>query len=73
MTNEQIDQIFTSLENSLNGIPVHVALSALAGITGSVLSSLPSNLIEQVSEQYITMIKEVTTLSKEFAEIPTLQ
>lgn len=73
MTNEQIDQIFTSLENSLNGLPIDVALSALAGMTGNVLLSLPSNLVEQVSEQYITMIKEVTTLSKEFAEKPTLQ
>lgn len=73
MTNEQIDQIFTSLENSLNGLPINVALSALAGMTGTVLSSLPSNLIEQVSERYITVIKEVTTLSKEFAEKPTLQ
>lgn len=73
MTNEQIDQTLTSLENSLNGLPINVVLTALAGMTVKVLSLLPSNLIEQVSEHYITMIKEVTTLSKEFAETPTLQ
>lgn len=73
MIDEQIDQIFTTLENSLEDLPIDVALAALAGMTGNVLSSLPSNIIEQVSEQYITMIKEVTALAKEFADTPTLQ
>lgn len=73
MINEQIDQIFTSLENTLEGLPEDVALIVLAGMTGNVLSSLPSNLIEQVSEQYITKIKEVTALAKEFADTPNLQ
>lgn len=73
MTNEQIDQIFTSLENTLEDLPVNVALTALAGVTGNVLSSLPSNIVEQVSEEYITMIKEVTAIAKKLADTPNLQ
>ena len=72
MTDEQIDQIFTSLVNTLEDLPVNAALTALAGVTGNVLSSLPSNIVEQASEQYITMIKEVTAIAKKLADTPTL-